>query len=102
MWDVHMDWSRTRPLGISNLPLPRTLSETTGTTALRVWVVSPTLRPESCPVGNRHRREGDMQRDDLMKPDLLSEILLLGSGVLIFVVLIVIVVAVLAGTPSPP
>ena len=43
-----------------------------------------------------------MQRDDLMKPDLLSEILLLGSGVLIFVVLIVIVVAVLAGTPSPP
>ena len=42
-----------------------------------------------------------MQRDDLMKPDLLSEILLLGSGVLIFVVLIVIVVAVLAGTPSP-
>jgi hypothetical protein len=43
-----------------------------------------------------------MHRDDLMKPDLLSEILLLGSGVLIFVVLIVIVVAVLAGTPSPP
>ena len=82
--------------------LPRILSETTGTTALRVWVVPPTLRPESCPVGNRHRREGDMHRDDLMRSDLLSEILLLGSGVLIFVVLIVIVVAVLAGTPSPP
>jgi hypothetical protein len=41
-----------------------------------------------------------MRRKDLMKPDLLSEILLLGSGVLIFVTLIVIVVAALLRTPS--
>jgi hypothetical protein len=44
--------------------------------------------------------EGGMRRKDLMKPDLLSEILLLGSGVLIFVTLIVIVVAALLRTPS--
>jgi hypothetical protein len=41
-----------------------------------------------------------MRRGDLMKPDLLSEMLLLGSGVLIFVTLILIVVAALVRTPS--
>ena len=41
-----------------------------------------------------------MRRKDLMKPDWLSEILLLGSGILIFVTLILIVVAALLRTPS--
>jgi hypothetical protein len=43
-----------------------------------------------------------MRREDLMKPDLLSEILLLGSSVLIFVTLILIAVAALLRTPSLP
>ncbi len=47
-------------------------------------------------------KEGGMRRGDLMKPDLLSEILLLGSGVLIFVTLILIAVAALLRTPSLP
>ena len=36
-----------------------------------------------------------MHREDLMKPDLFSEILLIGSGGLIFVSLLLFVVAVL-------
>jgi hypothetical protein len=36
-----------------------------------------------------------MRREDLMKPDLLSEIVLLGSGALVFVSLLLIVTAAL-------
>lgn len=43
-----------------------------------------------------------MHRDDLMKPDLLSEILLLGSGVLIFGPLILILVVALTRAASLP
>ncbi len=43
-----------------------------------------------------------MHRDDLMKPDLLSEILLLGSGVLVFGTLILILVVALTQTASLP
>jgi hypothetical protein len=43
-----------------------------------------------------------MHRDDLLKPDLLSEIVLLGSGVLIVVVLILVAVVALVGTSSLP
>jgi hypothetical protein len=43
-----------------------------------------------------------MRREDLMKADLLSEILLLGSGVLIFLSLILIAVAALLRTASLP
>lgn len=39
-----------------------------------------------------------MLRVDLLKPDLVSEIVLLGSGVLAFVLLLVIVAAALART----
>jgi hypothetical protein len=42
------------------------------------------------------REEGDMHRDDLMKPDLLSEILLVASGVLILLTLIFFLVLALA------
>ena len=41
-----------------------------------------------------------MHRDDLMKPDLLSEILVLGGGVLIFATLILILVVALTQTAS--
>ena len=40
-------------------------------------------------------RSNEMHPEDLMKPDLFSEIVLLGSGGLIFVSLLLIVVAVL-------
>jgi hypothetical protein len=36
-----------------------------------------------------------MQRADLLKPDILSEIVLLGSGVLIFVLLLLVVLTAL-------
>lgn len=36
-----------------------------------------------------------MRREDLLKPDLMSEILLLGAGILVFVILILILVLVL-------
>ena len=39
-----------------------------------------------------------MHPDDLMKPDLLSEILLVSSGVLLFVALILVLVAALTQT----
>ena len=38
-----------------------------------------------------------MRRGDLMKPDLLSEIVLLGSGVVIFIAWLVIMLAALTG-----
>jgi hypothetical protein len=38
-------------------------------------------------------KEEDMRRDDLMKPDLLSEVVLLGSGIVMVVALVKIVVA---------
>lgn len=38
-----------------------------------------------------------MRREDLMKPDLLSEILLLGSGMIIFMPLLLILVVALTG-----
>ena len=43
-----------------------------------------------------------MHPEDLMKPDLLSEILLVGSGVLIFVTLILILVDALTQTAVLP
>lgn len=43
-----------------------------------------------------------MHRDDLMQPDLLSEILVLGGGVLIFATLILILVVALTQTASLP
>jgi hypothetical protein len=36
-----------------------------------------------------------VRREDLLKPDLMSEILLLGAGILVFVILILILVLVL-------
>jgi hypothetical protein len=41
-----------------------------------------------------------MRRNDLMKPDLLSEILLLGSGVILVATLVMIVLAALARTAA--
>ena len=46
-------------------------------------------------------REGDaMQRDELMKADLLSEVVLLGSGLMILMALLMVLVAAIAGGPA--
>jgi hypothetical protein len=41
-----------------------------------------------------------MRRDELLKPDLLGEIVLLGSGIVIFVPLLLMVVVALTGMPA--
>ena len=41
-----------------------------------------------------------MHRDDLMNPDLLSEIVLLGSAMLIFIMLVAIVVTAFSGVAA--
>lgn len=41
-----------------------------------------------------------MHRDELMKGDLLSEVVLLGSGVLILVALLMVLVVVITGSPA--
>jgi len=43
-----------------------------------------------------------MRRDDLMRPDLFSEIVLLASGVVIFLPLLLILVAALSGVNAQP
>ncbi len=43
-----------------------------------------------------------MRRDDLMKPDLISEVVLLGSGVLLLFALIAIVIAALTRVAPLP
>jgi hypothetical protein len=42
-----------------------------------------------------------MRKDELLKSDLLSEIVLLGSGVAILVALVMVVAAALAGAVTP-
>jgi hypothetical protein len=57
----------------------------------------PVEGTSSGPASMGRLREGrnEMHPEDLMKPDLLSEIVLLGSGALIFVSLLLIVVTAL-------
>jgi hypothetical protein len=43
-------------------------------------------------AGVFRRKRSEMHRDDLMNPDLLSEIVLLGSATLIFITLVAIVI----------
>jgi hypothetical protein len=52
------------------------------------------LRSNSCVFGGR---EMPMQRDELMKADLLSEIVLLSSGILILMALLMVLVVAVAG-----
>ena len=60
---------------------------------------------QKCGAFPREAREGPtdraevlrMRRGDLMKPDLVSEIVLLGSGAVIFIVCLFIILAALAG-----
>lgn len=42
-----------------------------------------------------------MRREDLLKPDVMSEIILLGAGALIFVILMLILVVVLTESAAP-
>lgn len=46
-------------------------------------------------------RGGNVRKDELLKSDLLSEIVLLGSGVAILVALVMVVAAALAGAVTP-
>lgn len=41
-----------------------------------------------------------MHRDEIMKGDLLSEVVLLGSGVLILVTLLMVLVVAISGSPA--
>jgi hypothetical protein len=42
-----------------------------------------------------------VRREDLLKPDVMSEIILLGAGALIFVILMLILVVVLTESAAP-
>jgi hypothetical protein len=45
--------------------------------------------------------EGALRRDDLLKPDLVSEAILLGAGALVFAIPILILIAVLTQASTP-
>jgi hypothetical protein len=74
---------------------------------LAVMFIRPESRTEA-PSGGGHlvraspshhsRRRNEMRCQDLMKPDLLSDIVLVGSGALMFISLLLVVVAALART----
>ena len=42
-----------------------------------------------------------MRRDDLLKPDVISEVILLGAGVLVFAILILVLFIVLTNAAAP-
>lgn len=42
-----------------------------------------------------------MRREDLLKPDVMSKVILLGAGALVFVILILILVVVLTQASAP-
>jgi hypothetical protein len=52
------------------------------------------MRPRATVFGNLSTRiaEDDMRRDDLMKPDVLSEIVLIASGVALFLPLLLMLI----------
>jgi hypothetical protein len=45
--------------------------------------------------------EAALRRDDLLKPDVMSEAILLGAGVLVFTILILILIIVLTQASAP-
>ena len=45
--------------------------------------------------------EGALRRDDLLKPDVVSEAILLGAGALVFTILILILIIVLTQASAP-
>jgi hypothetical protein len=42
-----------------------------------------------------------MRSDDLLKPDVMSEVILLGAGVLVFAILVLILIVVLTQASAP-
>ncbi len=63
----------------------------------------PTLRHEAVTrvyLPLQSFREGFLRRDDLLKPDVVSELILIGVGTLVFAILILILVAVLTQTSA--
>lgn len=83
-------------LCVNHLGLQETLPRITGSGALRHYKSSRTIRPTVVPFGNSAREETGMRPDDLMKPDLVSEVVLLSSGMLVVVIFILTVVAAVA------
>jgi hypothetical protein len=91
-WVPGCEWE-SEVLCINHLGLQETPSRITGSVALRYCKSSRTIRPTVVPFGNSAREEAGMRPDDLMKPDLVSEVVLMSSGMLIVVILILTVVA---------
>ena len=42
-----------------------------------------------------------LRRADLLKPDVMSEVILIGAGVLVFAILVLILIVVLTQAPAP-
>jgi hypothetical protein len=69
--------------------------KTTDSAALRYWKSNPIIPIDRVALDNLGCEEARMRRDDLMKPDLVSEVVLLSSGTLVLLFLILAVVAAL-------
>ena len=69
--------------------------KTTDSAALRYWNSNSIIPIDRVTLGNLGCEEARMRRDDLMKPDLVSELVLLSSGTLVLLLLILAVVAAL-------
>ena len=88
-------------LCVNYLGLQETPSQITGSMALSHCKSSRSIRATGVPFGNSAREEAGMRPDDLMKPDLVSEVVLLSSGMLILVVLLTVVAAVMRSALLP-
>jgi hypothetical protein len=63
--------------------------------------LSPCTSGESCSPPLQSFGEGFLRRADLLKPDVLSEVILLGAGVLVVAILILILTLVLTQASVP-
>ena len=69
--------------------------KTTDSAALRYWNSNSIIPVDRFALNTLGCEEARMRRDDLMKPDLVSELVLLSSGTLVLLLLILAVVAAL-------
>ena len=67
-------------------------NRSTVNTVLARHIASKPISPHQF-TASKAAKEGNMRKDELMKTDLLSEIVLLGSGVAILVALVIVVAA---------
>jgi hypothetical protein len=56
---------------------------------------------DSCSPPLQSFEEGGLRRDDFLKPDAMSEVILLGAGALVFAILILILIVVLTQASAP-